>query len=414
MLFLPFNLTPKPIERLTNYELSLLPNGLYRSRQIVADNYLYPMYALKEESHFIVSTSVYALIHYKRRFVRNPKFQTTHFYRPSFLTIDEEINRVRTIHRRSTCELTNPERIIALGVDILQDYVTKIEQRFPDHVHILLMGGKDSENIILAKRQARWIVLSGAPNALLNQRFIEDNRIPIANFVSVTNETDDSTLLLEILASDCFFDVAHFRWTRAIRDLVQAHNGRAVIWMGSSGDGTFSKNNNHRDVDYYAVHDLHVGMAMGVWHQMLKNFLNVPVVSPYQSPDFLDKLFYRFDPYFVLQAGDVRAAMGERLLGRPVSYPQINPCPATWSRNRKRSIPIYTQQLKEDGMPCENRTIESWMCDKQEQTFCLLDAYSSKRRGSLSKILVPLRTRLSTCFPALGNRRHNISAREIT
>lgn len=410
---LSFPVYPAVEAEIGNYELFLRPNGVYRTRRVRADNYLYPMYAYQDGGAYTVSTSVYALIHAKRRFVRNPKFQTTHFYRPSFLTIDAQIQRVRTTRRRSTRELTDAGPIIELGARLIQAYVTEIETRFPGAVHILLMGGKDSENIILAHRSSRWIVVSGEPNAPLNEAFLRENGVAVERFIARSNETDDALLTEEILASDCSFDVAHFRWTRALRDLVQEHGGRAVIWMGTSGDGTFAKNNNHRDVDYYAVHDLHVGTAMGVWHQMLKNVLNVPVVSPYQSPRFLDELFYRFDPLFVFRTGDVRPQVGARLLGHPVAYPPRNPTPAPWARDRAKSIPAYVRQLKREGIPCTTRPVRSWARGRWEAAWRTLDALSVKRRSPVSRVLAPLRHRAGRVVPALRNTRHDIAATEI-
>jgi hypothetical protein len=400
-------------DRLDNYELFIMPNGIYRAREVVADNYLYPMYAYYDGEAFVTATSVYALIRRKGRFVRNPRFQTTHFFRPTFLTPDAEIMRVRTTHRRSTKELTDPERIIKLGAELMQEYVSEIEHAYLGAVHILLMGGKDSQNIILANRSERWVVLSGEPNTSLNERFVEGNGIAIERFVGPSNETDDRLLAEELLASDCFYDVAHFRYLPLLRELVNEFEGKAVIWMGTSGDGVFSRNNNHRDSDYYAVHDLHVGMAMGIYHQVIKNLLNIPVVSPFQSPRMLDELFYRFNPYFVDRVGDVRAQIGEILLGRPVKYPDTNPGPDPWKRNRCNSLPIYIKTIKKDGVPCVERRSASAMVELKERMQTFFNYHSLKRRTSLSRILFTARTLLSRWFPALRNKRHDITATEI-
>lgn len=400
-------------DRLDNYELFIMPNGIYRARKVVADNYLYPMYVYHDGEAFVAATSVYALIKHKKQFVRNPRFQTTHFYRPTFLTPDSEITRVRTRYRRSTKEVTEPEKIIRLGVELMQEYITEIEQAYPGAVHILLMGGKDSENIILTHRKERWIVVSGQPNATLNEKFIEENGIDIERFVGPGEETDDRLLVDEVLGSDCFYDIAHFRYLPLLQDLVHEFDGNAVIWMGTSGDGVFSRNNNHRDRDYYAVHDLHVGMAMGIYHQVIKNILDLPVVSPFQSPKMLDELFYRFDPYFVDEVGDVRAKMGEMLLGRPVKYPETNPRPAPLSRNRRVSLPIYVQALKKEGVPCDEHRCESKVIELKEHIQTFLNYHSLKRRTPLSKLLVPLRNLVGRWLPSLRNKRHDITATEI-
>jgi hypothetical protein len=275
------------------------------------------------------------------------------------------------------------------------------------------MGGKDSQNIILAKRKAKWVVLSGAPNVSLNLRFLEENKIEVQRCVVVSNDTDDTYLLEEVVASDCFFDVAHMRWARYVIDLCREFSGKIVVWMGTSGDGIFRRNANHRDQDYYAVHDLHVGMAMGIWHQTLRNILGGPVVSPYQSPLFLDELFYRFDPYFVDREGDVRAEMGEMLLGRSVRYPSENPTPDPWKRRRSRSIPMYVRQLCREGVPCEQRRLASGWVRQRERVLCWWSKHSSKRRTIPSRFLFPLRNRLSSRCRWFVNNRHDITASEV-
>ena len=400
-------------EELNNYDLFLMPNGIYRAKKIIADNYLYPMYYYKDGDDYIVSTSVYSLIAHKGKFVRNPRFQTAHFYRPTFQTIDSEIMRLRTTHRRSSLELTDPKEITRLGVELIQDYVVEMEQKYPGWVHVLSMGGKDSQNIILTNRKERWIVLSGKPNAPLNEKFIEQNGIEIERFISASNVQNDTLLTEEIIASDCGFDPAHFRWVNEVKNLVDEFDGKVVFWMGTSGDGCFSRNNNHRDKDYYAVHDLHVGTAMGILHQVFKNLLNIPVVSPYQSPSFLDRLFYKYDPYFVDQSGDVRKKMGELLWGRPVIYPESNPTPSPWKRNRADSINIYVNRLKREGVSCKLNPVRSLVNRKYEEIVRFLNRHSNKRRTKLSKILFPLRKSLSRVLPFLKIDRHDIAATEI-
>ena len=412
-MLLNFPVHQKPFENINNYDLFLMPNGVYRAKHIQADNFLYPMYYLKEGNEYRVSTSVYALIQYKKYFIRNSKFQNADWYIPSFLTIDRDIQRARTTFRRSTCELTEKNDIVELGVRLIQEYVTEIEETYPGYVHILLMGGMDSENIILTERKERWIVVSGEPNTRLNVKFIDDNGIVIDKFVPVSNNTDDRFLLEEIVASDCAYGVDHLRYTRAVYDLVEEFKGKAVVWMGTSGDGIFARNNNHRDVDYYAVHDLHVGMAMGLGHQALKNFLNVPVLSPYQSPNFLDQLFYRFDPYFVDQSGDVRAQMGAMLLGKSVKYPQENPTPDLWKRDHRKSIAKYVSQLIKDDVSCEMNTFENWVRRKRAVAWKMFNIHSARRRTKLSKLLFPLRREIGKVIPVLRNNRHDISRTEV-
>ena len=403
-----------PEKVFTNYELYLMPNGIYRVKSVTANNYLYPVYYIKDGESYLVSTSVYALIRFKNQFIRNPRFQTTRFFRSTFLTIDEEIMRSRTLPRRSTYELSEKRDLVELAARLIQEYVSEIELRYPEHVHIVLMGGKDSQALLLANRKSRWIVVSGEPNAPLNKEFIKQNRLKIDRFIAVTSETNDRFLLEETIASDCFYSLSNSRWVAVVHDIAKEYDGQAVVWYGSAGDAILSYHHAfHKAVDYFAQHELYVGMAMGILHQLLKNLLNVPVLSPYQSPQFLDQLFYRFDPYFVIQTGDIRPEIGKLLLGSPIWYPDQNPTPPSSQRNRFQSIKVYVNQLRADGIPCKTNQFSSWAVGKKETVLHFIDEHSSKRRTRLSKILFPLRREVGKAIPMFRNTRYNIGANEI-
>ncbi len=410
---LDFPVFKEKLESISNYDLYLMPNGIYRTKEVRNENYLYPAYYLKEGDDYVVSTSVYNLIRYKKRFIRNPKFQATLFYRPSFLTIDSEIKRVRTFGRRSTKEITDKDTIVKKAAQLIQGYVTEMEERYPGYVHILLMGGKDSENIILTKRNERWVVVSAAPNDTLNDRFLKDNGIKVDRYMPISNKTDNTFLLQEVMASDCSCGIAHFRWVKILNNLIEEFDGKIVLWMGSAADVLFKPNVNHKDRDYYAVFDLQLGMLNGIWHQLYKNLFNIPVVSPYQSPRFLDDLFYRFDPYFSLKTGDVRPEIGNSLYGRCVKYPS-GPLPLpSWERRYDLTIPMYVGQLKREGIRCRAMPVQSGAIKIKERVINFLDRHSSKRRNPLSRVLFPLREVLSKVMPPLENKRLNIAAREI-
>jgi hypothetical protein len=399
----------KNVGHLDNYDLFLMPNGVYEADTLSASNYLYPMYAWHDGSHFLASTSAYELILRKNRFLRNPRFQTVDFFSPTYLTIDREIFRVRTTRRRSTRTLTDSDEITSLAATLVQSYVSEIENRFPKATHILLMGGKDSQNIILAGRSRPWIVVSGEPNA----EFLEKNKIEVSAFFQLTDDPDNRCLSEELMASDCFYSLAEIRYVPFLKKLIAELRGEAIIWLGTSGDSLFCRNANHRDRDYFAVHELHVGMAMGIQHQILKNVLGVPALSPFQSPQMLDDLFYKFDPYFVDCAGDIRSAIGEQLNGREVLYPSINPGPGSWKRERKYSISTYTSILKTAGVRTERQIFLSSLHGTARYFRWLVDQHSAKKRTTISKMLFPVRRALSTVWPSLESKRHNIEASEI-
>ena len=46
----------------------------------------------------------------------------------------------------------------------------------------------------------------------------------------------------------------------------------------TAGDGFFTYSGNSRDIDHYAVYDLHVGQFIGTQHQIYKNLFDIPVL----------------------------------------------------------------------------------------------------------------------------------------
>ena len=414
-IFKEFNLED---ETITNYELYLRPRGIYKIKNLICDNYLYPVYATKINDKVYYSTSVYQLILKKKNFIRNPYFQTTDFYRPTFQTIDKEVYRVRTLPRESDETLSNPKIIAEKSAKIFQKYITEIEEKFKDHKHLLLMGGKDSQNYLLANRKSSWIVLSGQPNADLNEKFIKDNNIKnIEEFIKHEDIANNEMLLDEITASDCFFDVGHFRYIPKIAEIIKKNNGKVVVWYGQAGDGKFVYCANHRHPNFFDVHVLHVGMAMGILHQLSKNLFDVPALSIYQCPEFLEEIFFKFEPYFVKDLKyDLRIDIGKILFnGIEPIYPKLNPSPSDWSdivyRNRKKSIGRYINSLQKKEIHIDRYFILSFYNKYKEWLIHRINWHSVKNRTPISKILYPLRKFLSKYFKIFKIKRYNI--REI-
>lgn len=399
-------------ESIDNYDLFLKPNGIFYSKSLSANNYLYPCYYYKKDDIYISSTSVFELIKHKKTLKRNHKFTTNHFYRPSFSTIDLDIRRYST-RTVSSFELNNPKMIMHLGVKLMQEYITEIEKLFPNHINLLLMGGKDSQNILLCNRNTEWAVLSGEPNTNNSIEFIDKNNLKITEFLSGNAETDNTFFNEEIIYSDCLFGPSHIRWMSQIKKFVEKNDGKVILWMGTNGDGIFAKNNNHRDNDYFAVQDLHVGTAMGVLHQVYKNFLNIPVLSPYQSPKMIKDLICKFNPYYIEKSGDIRELMGNLLLGKQVYYPNTNPTPPEYIRQRTKEISIYINHLKNYDVKINSSFIKSHSFNYYDKFLRFLDKHSNKKRTFLSKALFPLRNILGRSFPTIRNYRHDIKKLEI-
>lgn len=394
-----------------NYEIFLEKNKIFHSRSIKVNNFLYPIYFYKEDEIYISSTSIFELIKFKKSYNKNYYFTINHFYRPSYNTIDQNIKRFRS-KTISSYKLRDKDQIARIGANLIQDYITEIESLFPKHLHLLLMGGKDSQNILLCERKSKWIVFSGEPNTENSLNFIKQNNLEIHEFIRGLPEANDKLYKEEVLYSDCLFDLAHVRWVVQLKEIVDRYDGKIILWLGTNGDGVFSVNNNHRDKDYYAVQDLHVATSQGVLHQVYKNILNIPVLSPYQSPRMIDELICKFDPYYIMESLDIRPRVGEILFGKKVKYPSSNPTPPVYLRSRKKDITIYERELMKFNIDMNRNIFISFFYNKLDYIFQLLDRHSNKRRNHISKLLFPIRKFLSIFIPALKINRHDIAKLE--
>jgi hypothetical protein len=66
---------------------------------------------------------------------------------------------------------------------------------------------------------------------------------------------------------------------------------------------------------------------MGNYHQVFKNFVGVPLLSPYQSEEIWREVYTHYGPEALSGAGDLRCRIGERLAGRPIRWLEDNPGP---------------------------------------------------------------------------------------
>ncbi len=412
-IFKNFELSNKVFEVINNYDLFLMPNKIYITKKIECDNYLYPLYYFYSENLYYVSTSVYSLINFKKKFIRYFKINNADFFIPTFRTIDKYIYRAKPRYRRTDNSINNEKLIAKIGSDLIQSYITKIENLYPDYMHLLFMGGKDSQNIILTERKSKWIILTSSPMDKINKEFVKINNIKIDRFVSINDNTNNEFLHDEILAGDCLIDLSHLRWVSEVKKLYKEYKGKIVLWFGTAGDGFFTYSSNSRDVDHYAVYDLHVGQFLGTQHQIYKNLFDIPVLSPYQSPEILDKLFYKYDLYCIDRKKDLRIEIGENLFNREVIYPQNNLTPAQYERKRVNQIGIYIVYLKKQGIDIRKNFIISYCYFIYSKIAIMLDKKSSKRRNKLSFFLFYLRKVLSIFSRYFVNNRFNIKKREI-
>lgn len=403
-----FPLIEKFYDKLSNYDFYEMPNGIYRCKELICDNYLYPVYHLERDGEDYYSTSAHALIRFNKKFERNVNFQNGDFIQPTYRTADVEVKRVRSKRREFKKLISDKDELAKLAANLMQKYTTEMEEKFSDYHHVLLMGGKDSQNILLCERKTTWSVVTSEPNCDDNQFFIDANKIPNVDYIKIDNNTDNTYLEEEIISTDCFYDPAHFRYVPTIKKLWEKHDGKIVLWMGTGGDGILAKAACIDFDDLFDFWALHVGVAMGVLHQLYKNLFDIPCLSHYQSPEFLDEYFYKYDPEFVRSGLDIRPKVGELMYGKKINYPSSNHTPGPWGRDRKKVFSVYINNLEKKGVNVKRHSLKNFLYELNSWIFYLANKHSSKKRTKVSKVLYPLRKVLAGYFRFFKIKRYSI------
>jgi hypothetical protein len=233
-------------------------------------------------------------------------------------------------------DLRDAGEILEHGATLFQEFISQVEERFPERHHLVLVGGKDSQAILLApkKNPERWHVFSAEPNFPLVRQWLEWNDIPIGRLYRHDNENEETREDWErkIVASDLYSDPRHLRWLPSLARIGNEFDQPLILWAGTAGDAVFSRHPAFHGEGWerwFRVHMTRVASWQGNSHQTCANFLGVPVLSPYHAPQLWSEVLFRHDPDAI--QGDLRADFGRRLFGREVRWLDDNPSPKPYA-----------------------------------------------------------------------------------
>jgi hypothetical protein len=265
-------------------------------------------------------------------------------------TIDREIVRIGGPIKFSP-DLDTREAASQCFVEALRADVARVESRHPDHVNVILCGGKDSLNLLLLPWRNPVLVVSGAPNFPLVQEFIRSNGLPwdVEELIDVK---DESVLRAESLANAGLMALEHARWGAHLVAIGERFQGRAAFWLGQMADA-FTTPYWRTYFDFPSrmealsrkvlnavglgamAHQTPDGFAGVLWSrgamwqgahlQMLRMLTGCLVLSAYHGPA-MRQVVPRLDLRRAVR-DDIRPLIGEKLAGAPVLYPSSNPGP---------------------------------------------------------------------------------------
>jgi hypothetical protein len=391
------------------------PVGVYETARAIVDSPFYPVYFFSKGESIFLSTSVHKLIEYRGSLSLNPRFFCLTDYRKSYSTIDAGIHRIK-FSKTSTREVGNRGDLGRIAARCIQHTVRQVEEKYPHHHHLLMLGGMDSKIILTATRNAKWVVLSGEPDAGENGKWIERNNLEVSRYLPIDFNFDPNSVKAEILATDAEIGLNHLRFFPELRKLIDELKGQVVIWYGFMGETLFRPHPVGNSPDYFLNHSYTSTLSWNLVMKCAKNLLDVPVVCPYASAEFIQDYFLKFDPsVFSSKKGkndwtecDIRPLIARELSGggeiwfpEHVSFPRVDrPCP--------NAVEIYVSELRSQGVRVYRRPIARGVNFLFQKTKVFINQNSVKKRTPLSRVLFPLRRWVAKYVPALKPHRYCI------
>lgn len=303
------------------------------------------------------STSLLSLILHKRSLHVQPAIHRMlaskrFLHCPTNLCIDRDIVRIGRPLRSSPSLYTEDAIANAIAAGMVKD-IRKVEQQFPGYTHVLMVGGRDSQNMTLLPWSQPVIVVSGQPNLPLVQEFVKRNKLPYpVEELTSDDSIDDSRMIAE---SMCRVTLEHVRYLGKLRQIAGRLDYKVVIWSGQTGDIMQTQTWKHyrpAPRRFKRLHRMKHELFMhspwanqvylnALWHKAAawqgvccsinRDLLKCPFLSCYHGPA-MRQVAAEID-YTAIEK-DIRPMVaqhilghGEPLLSRPVWYPDTNPGP---------------------------------------------------------------------------------------
>lgn len=369
---------------------------------------VYPCYYTVQDNRLLVSNSAYAIIRHLGNFKKHVNKSVAISWTPtSYDTYDLRVHRVHPFQKLyldtsgklhvstmttiiPSLSISSLDEFIPKSAKMLSEHCWSIEEQYPDVKHIVEVGGKDSQLILLVPKRNpdNWYVFSGKPNAPLVEEFIKMNDIQIAGFFSdagstpeeADNEWNDHAFIREkVISTDALINLATLQWGKTHREQLKAHFSKqqVLFWDGTAGGGLNSQHNikpliekmrsawskgisapltEKFDIEQVKpliadefIKDLtrRISLYQGSYHQMNKNLLGTTTLDFYGSPKLWAELYCAYDPTMFADF-DCRMLLGDEIFGKEVKWISQNPAPGPWRRQQKIDIKkIYFDAIRE-------------------------------------------------------------------
>jgi len=360
---------------------------------------IYPCYYLKCKDILKVSTSVTSLIFDSNAFKINPHFRPPNFLKEkdssemlrrlkklvkysslgyfhinshtekswyeTWETIDKRVSKLKPFERvtldnsiitfNPDCAIHDKEVIVNKTVYHLKNFVQNVEEKYPDYNQIILTGGKDSQliNLIPKLNNKKWSLFSAEPNYSLVKRWVKENGVKVDKIFTDNNQNKENIDVFKkkIVCGDLYSNPRHIRWMPTIKKIADKFNQKCIFWGGTAADAIYSF---HRDFhciskeDYFKIHIRRVSSWQGNYHQVFKNFVRCPLLSPYHSKEIWEDLYQHLDQSIITKDTDLRNEIGEELFNKPIKWLNQNPGPKIYNYTFDIDLyNIYVEYIQE-------------------------------------------------------------------
>lgn len=354
---------------------------VWKASRFVGVPRFYPVYQYDDYFSF----SPFPLILLKKRVDVNDGYlraiarrELTHgLYYSGSETIDRDIRRIGgpAAHHPT---VTDPGVAASRVAAAIAADIEEVEEALPGARHVVLCGGKDSLNLLLAPWTRPVLALSARPNYPLVQQFIAANGLDI-ECMELTDD-DTSTIQEEIVYNTCLLDLRHCRWTGDLRRIADARPN-TVFWKGQIGDlflTPFWRSYAHHEPprppwaagpvtallmklgvrgpaeaqQRRVFSDLwrRAAMMQGTHMGLIRGVCKCPVLSGYHGAHVQRELA-DIDLVSAVSS-DIRPLVGRALFGRSVVYPATNPSPPPSAIRSHLSTPaVWFAAARGLGLP---------------------------------------------------------------
>ena len=284
------------------------------------------------------------------RYADSPRFQ----HLPAGVTIDSDIVRIGAPVRSRRPYIAGDSDLVKSVASALIEDINEFEMEHPNHTHLILVGGKDSLNLLLLPWQSRIIAASAPPNHSLVANFIKANKLNV-ELIELTDQDDG--LEKEVLLNCCRIGLQDCRWGSQLASISERLGRDVVIWKGQLGEqfmthewlpySEFLSTSladrlyrrafkrfprvafPRRMLHFHRVSWERGGHWQGVYNALIREVTQRLVLSAYHGPR-MRKVMERINLPSI-RSRDLRPALGKLLKGDTVWYPDSNPGPPAWT-----------------------------------------------------------------------------------